>query len=393
MGRGQAYSREFRAEFFRVLRRSRTLSEAARVVGVKRSTAAMWVLAAGGMVAAQHGASTGKRLVLAERDEIAVLHARGVSAREIARALGRAPSTISRELRTGGGNRGYRAGTAQQRAWQRARRPKPGKLASNDRLREHVQTELVKKRSPEQISLRLRRMFPNIPEMQVSHETIYQALFVQGRGELRRELTACLRTGRTLRKPQGRSLSRTSKIPDMVMIADRPAEVDDRAVPGHWEGDLIMGAGNRSQIGTLVERSTGYLMLLHLPGPRNATMVRDQMIAAIRRMPAEVAKSITWDQGIEMVRHREITIATGVQIYFCDPHAPWQRGSNENTNGLLRQYFPKGTDLSRHTSAELQFVQDEINSRPRKRLDAMTPAEALKQLLSQPPTASVATTT
>ena len=363
------------------------------MVGVKRSTAAMWVLAAGGMVAAQHGTSTGKRLVLAERDEIAVLHARGVSVRGIARTLGRAPSTISRELRAGVGSRGYRAGTAQQRAWQRARRPKPGKLSSNDRLREHVQTELIRKRSPEQISLRLRRLFPNTPEMQVSHETIYQALFVQGRGELRRELTACLRTGRTLRKPQGRSLSRTSKISDMVMIADRPAEVEDRAVPGHWEGDLIMGAGNRSQIGTLVERSTGYLMLLHLPGPRNAVMVRDQMIAAIKRMPAEVAKSITWDQGIEMVRHREITIATGVQIYFCDPHSPWQRGSNENTNGLLRQYFPKGTDLSQHTSAELQFVQDEINSRPRKRLDAMTPAEALKQLLSQPPTTGVATTT
>jgi IS30 family transposase len=229
--------------------------------------------------------------------------------------------------------------------------------------------------------------------MRVSHETIYQALFVQGRGELRRELTACLRTGRTIRKPQGRVTTRASKIANMVMITERPAEVDDRAVPGHWEGDLIMGAGNRSAIGTLVERSTGYLMLLHLSGAHGAIEVRDQMIAAIGRMPAEVAKSITWDQGIEMTRHREITIATGVQIYFCDPHAPWQRGSNENTNGLLRQYFPKGTDLSRHTTAELQFVQDEINDRPRKRLDAMTPAEALKQLLSRPTETGVATTT
>lgn len=392
MGRQAAYSREFRAAFFGLLRRSGTLTEAASVMGVKRSTAAMWVSDAGGMTAANHGAS-GVRLSLAERDEIAVLHAQGVGVRQIARVLGRAPSTISRELRAGSSVRGYRAGTAQQRAWQRARRPKPGKLARNDRLREYVQTELIKKRSPEQISLRLRRAFPNESEMRVSHETIYQALFVQGRGELRRELTKCLRTGRTLRKPQGRPTTRASKIADMVMITDRPAEAEDRAVPGHWEGDLIMGAGNRSAIGTLVERSTGYLMLLHLPGSHGAEQVRDQMIAAIGRMPAEVAKSITWDQGIEMVRHREITIATGVQIYFCDPHAPWQRGSNENTNGLLRQYFPKGTDLSRHTTAELQFVQDEINDRPRKRLDAMTPAEALKQLLSQPPETGVATTT
>ncbi|WP_372495799.1 MULTISPECIES: IS30 family transposase [Curtobacterium] len=392
MGRASAYSREFRAAFFRVLQHSGTLTEAASVMGVKRSTAAMWVVGAGGMTAANHGAS-GARLSLADRDEIAVLHAQGIGVRQIARALGRAPSTISRELRAGASTRGYRAGTAQQRAWQRARRPKPGKLARNDRLREYVQTGLLQKRSPEQISLRLRRAFPNDSEMRVSHETIYQALFVQGRGELRRELTACLRTGRTIRKPQGRVTTRASKIANMVMITERPAEVDDRAVPGHWEGDLIMGAGNRSAIGTLVERSTGFLMLLHLPGSHGAIEVRDQMIAAIGRMPAEVAKSITWDQGIEMTRHREITIATGVQIYFCDPHAPWQRGSNENTNGLLRQYFPKGTDLSRHTTAELQFVQDEINDRPRKRLDAMTPAEALKQLLSRPTETGVATTT
>jgi IS30 family transposase len=392
MGRAAVYSREFRALFFRVLRQSGTVTEAASVMGVKRSTAAMWVLDAGGMTAAAHGGS-GVRLSLAERDEIAVQHAQGHSVRQIAGALGRAPSTISRELRLGATERGYRAGTAQRRAWLRARRPKPGKLASNDRLREYVQTGLLHKRSPEQISLRLRRAFPNESEMRVSHETIYRALFVQGRGELRRELTACLRTGRALRKPQGRTTTRASKIPGMVMITDRPAEVEDRAVPGHWEGDLIMGAGNRSAIGTLVERSTGYLMLLHLPGPHGAEQVRDQMIDAIGRMPAEVAKSITWDQGIEMTRHQEITIATGVQIYFCDPHAPWQRGSNENTNGLLRQYFPKGTDLSQHTTAELQYVQDEINDRPRKRLDAMTPAEALKQLLSQPPETGVATTT
>jgi transposase, IS30 family len=392
VGREAAYSREFRAVFFGVLRRSGTLTEAASVMGVKRSTAAMWVSDAGGMTAANHGAS-GVRLSLAERDEIAVQHAQGMGVRQIARALGRAPSTISRELRAGASARGYRAGTAQQRAWQRARRPRPGKLARNDRLREYVQTGLLQKRSPEQISLRLRRAFPNESEMRVPHETIYQALFPQGRGELRRELTKCLRTGRTLRKPQGRVTTRASKIANMVMIADRPAEADDRAVPGHWEGDLIMGAGNRSAIGTLVERSTGFLMLLHLPGSHGAEQVRDQMIEAIQRMPAEAARSITWDQGIEMTRHREITVATGVQIYFCDPHAPWQRGSNENTNGLLRQYFPKGTDLSRHTTAELQFVQDEINDRPRKRLDAMTPAEALKQLLSRPTETGVATTT
>jgi transposase, IS30 family len=264
----------------------------------------------------------------------------------------------------------------------------------DDRLRAYVQTGLEADHSPEQIVLRLRRDFPDDPEMRVSHETIYQALYVQGRGGLRRELTAALRTGRTLRRPRGREQRRSrADMLDMVLITDRPAEVADRAVPGHWEGDLIVGKDSGSAIGTLVERSTGFVMLLHLPDKHGATEVRDQMIAAIGKMPEMLRKSVTWDQGIEMASHKQISIATGIDIYFCDPHSPWQRGTNENTNGLLRQYFPKSTDLSVFPEDYLDYVADKLNNRPRKRLDAMTPREALDELLSASIATSVATTT
>ena len=337
--------------------------------------------------------SSSHRLSFLDREEIWFGSTRGESMRSIAGRLGFAPSTISRELRAGRKSRHeYRPSTADHRAAHRRMRPRGGKLASNDRLREYVQTGLGAEHSPEQISLRLRRDFPDDPEMRVSHETIYQALYVAGRGQLRRELAVALRTGRTVRKTRGRTRTAT-RIADMVLIADRPDDIEDRLVPGHWEGDLIIGKESLSAIGTLVERATGFVMLLHLPDRHGAVEVRDQMINAIQKMPAAVRKTVTWDQGIEMARHADISLATGVDIYFCDPHSPWQRGSNENTNGLLRQYFPKSTDLSGYHPDYLEFVADKLNDRPRKRLGAATPREALNELLSNPPASRVATTT
>jgi IS30 family transposase len=326
-----------------------------------------------------------------DREEIWFGRAHGQSMRMIARRLGRSPSTISRELGRKSTTRGYRPSIAEAETRRLAARPRGSKLALNERLREYVQTGLSADHSPEQISLRLRRDFPDDAEMRVSHETIYQALYVEGRGGLKRELVTALRTGRTMRKTQGR-VRTGSRMSNMVMIADRPADIEDRLVPGHWEGDLIVGKDNGSAIGTLVERSTGFVMLLHLPDRHGAVEVRDQMIAAIATMPAALRKTVTWDQGMEMAAHQQITVATGVDIYFCDPHSPWQRGSNENTNGLLRQYFPKGTDLSGYRPDRLEFVADRLNDRPRKRLDAATPREALTQLLSDQQNGSVAST-
>jgi transposase, IS30 family len=251
-----------------------------------------------------------------------------------------------------------------------------------------VQTDLQQRWSPQQISRRLRAEFPDRPEMQVSHETIYQSLFVQGRGALRRELTACLRTGRAVRRPRG-SRERRARITDMVLISERPAEVEDRAVPGHWEGDLLLGKNNRSAIGTLVERRTRYALLLHLPDGHSAEAVQQAMLAKMATLPVQLWRSLTWDQGTEMAAHRKITLAVGMPIYFCDPASPWQRGTNENTNGLLRQYFPKGTDLSVHTAEDLDRVEVELNGRPRMTLEWRTPAEALNELLSNPYPATV----
>jgi IS30 family transposase len=323
-------------------------------------------------------------LSLEEREEISRGLAEGVSLREIATRLGRAPSTVTREVAHSGGRANYRALRANQRAWERAQRPKPAKLMACPRLAREVERLLEERFSPRQISHFLARTHPMDPELRISHETIYQSLYVQGRGALRAELHQALRSGRAKRRPKARSaLKRTSRIPDMVLISERPPEIEDRAVPGHWEGDLIVGS-KASSIGTLVERRTRFVMLLKL-GNRTAEEVRRAMTKRIRTLPAELRRSVTWDQGNEMALHREFTIATGMQVYFCDPSSPWQRGSNENTNGLLRQYFPKGTDLSVHSQAELNRVARQLNGRPRETLGWMTPLEKMREVVATTP--------
>ena len=320
-------------------------------------------------------------LTLQEREEISRGLAQGESMRTIGRRLGRAPSTISREVARNKGCSTYRAIDAHDRAWYRAKRPKRCRLDENPVLADFVRDRLVEDWSPRQIAGFLAVMRPDTPEMRVSHETIYQSLFVQGRGELRRELARCLRSGRTCRKTRG-TVDGRGRIPGMVNISERPAEAADRAVPGHWEGDLILGEGGRSAVGTLVERSTRLVLLLHLADGRSAVSVEASMRNAIASLPAELRRSITWDQGAEMSTHASFTTATGIPIYFCDPHAPWQRGSNENTNGLLRQYLPKGTDLSTHSDADLKRVQRSLNDRPRKTLGYLTPSEAYAQVVA-----------
>jgi IS30 family transposase len=332
-----------------------------------------------------------------ERIEIFGGVQRGDSIRAIARALGRAPSTVWRELRRNKERhyrrRGrldppprswcaYRPKLAQRRAERLASRPKPAKLAINRPLHDLVQRLLDQRLSPEQVAAFLRRKFADNRDMWVSHETIYQSIYVQSRGALRRELALCLRTGRQLRRPRRKAQQRRARIPGMINISQRPPEVDDRAVPGHWEGDLILGKQGRSAIGTLVERSSRYLTLLHLPDGYGPLEVKAAMLEATKRLPQQLWKSLTWDQGMEMRDHAEISIATGLEIFFCDPGKPWQRGSNENTNGLLRQYFPKGTDLSQHSPEYLDFVADQMNRRPRKTLGWLHPAETLDRLFS-----------
>jgi transposase, IS30 family len=306
--------------------------------------------------------------------------------RVIAAELGRSPSTVSREVRRNRhpGSGQYRPYAAQFRAEARRPRPKLSKIAGNDELRSVIGDHLARKRSPEQIAALLRRDFPDRPEMHVVHETIYQALYVQGRGELRRELAQALRTGRTVRKPHRLANCRRPRFTHpMVMISDRPAEADDRAVPGHWEGDLIIGKDSASAIGTLVERTTRFVMLVHLPAGRTAEDVRDALIDTVAHLPDHLKRSLTWDQGSEMACHHAFSVATDIPVYFCDPASPWQRGSNENTNGLLRQYFPKGTDLSLHGRARLDAVAAELNDRPRKTLGWDSPAERLYALLAK----------
>jgi IS30 family transposase len=334
----------------------------------------------GGVIRRDVWEPSGARLSLEDRVEVRIKLEVGWSFRRIGEWVGRAASTVSREVNANGGRKAYAPMAAHRRAAHQARRPKPTKLASNVVLRDRVVTDLERLWSPEQIAERLRGAFPDEPEMWVSHETIYKSLYVQGRGELRRELAACLRTGRTARKPRGR-VEQRGRIPAMVNISQRPAEVADRAVPGHWEGDLIIGKNGHSAIGTLVERTTRFVVLLHLPDGRTADKVRDAMTAAVQTLPDALRRSITWDQGREMAQHATFSVDTGVEVYFCDPHSPWQRGSNENTNGLLRQYFPKGTDLSIHDPATLKAAADSLNGRPRKTLDWMTPSEKLNEVL------------
>jgi IS30 family transposase len=319
-------------------------------------------------------------LTIEDREQILVGISRGDSLSSIAGRLGRPPSTITREVNASGGRDHYSAWQAHQRARDQARRPKPCKLRAG-RLRDEVAQRLQELWSPDEISKRLILEFPDDPTMRVSHETIYQSLFVQGRGELRRELARCLRSGRTRRRTRG-TPDRRGRIPGMVMIADRPAEIEDRAVPGHWEGDLILGENGRSAVGTLVERTTRLVLLLHLEHGRAADSVDAAMRKAIATLPDELRRSITWDQGAEMSNHVNFTTATGIPIYFCDPHSPWQRGSNENTNGLVRQYLPKGTDLAQHTAEELVAIQTSLNNRPRKTLGYLTPSEAYAQVLA-----------
>ena len=316
------------------------------------------------------------RLSLAEREEISRGLGAGETMRSIARRIDRAPSTVSREVNAGGGRSHYRAVRAHHRAHERARRPKTPKLVAGP-LTTQVESWLQQWWSPEEIANRLRLEHPDDPRMWVSHETIYQSLFVRGRGELQRELHRCLRSGRAQRRPRSRVENR-GRIPDMVMISERPAEAQDRAVPGHWEGDLIIGKNGLSAVGTLVERTTRFLLLLHLPEGRAAEMVDRAMRQAIVSLPEELFRSITWDQGKELSGHIRFTVDTGVQVYFCDPHSPWQRGSNENTNGLLRQYMPKGTDLSVHTAADLARFAASLNNRPRKK----KPSEKLAELVA-----------
>jgi IS30 family transposase len=396
------YLRVTQVQALGLIRSGCGIEAAAGAVGVPVNTAARWWRDSGGVKPSAPGAKAGyRRLSIEERERIHAGMEREESIRAIARAIGRAPSTVKREIdknlhhqRYGTpGSRGFKRRVpwrysphrAQVRADRRARRrARPAKLAVNQRLREEVQARLDRKHSPEQIARRLREEYPNQPEMWVSHETIYQSIYVQSRGALKRELAACLRSGRAIRKPQRRSEERRGRIKDMVHLSERPAEVEDRAVPGHWEGDLITGAENKSAIGTLVERSTGFVALLHLPDRHGALEVQQAMIEAMGQLPERLRKTVTWDQGIEMANHVQITMATDVAIYFCDPASPWQRGTNENTNGLLRQYFPKGTDLSGYHPDYLRFVADEMNDRPRKRLGWKTPKEALRELLSNP---------
>ena len=448
-GRPPVLHRAERRPFWEAIAAGLTSEEAARMAGVSSPVGVRWFRECGGMPPSHLSASaplgSARYLSFPKREELALLQALGFGVRAMARQLARAPSTISRELRrnasTRSGNFVYRATTAQWHADRAAKRPKVARLATNDALRAYVLERLAgavvtpagaplagpqvawkgrrhgrrqarrwaRAWSPEQIAQRLPLDFPEDPTMRISHEAIYQALYVQGRGALRRELTACLRTGRALRVPRARTGGGGKGfLTAEVLISERPPEVEDRAVPGHWEGDLILGLQS-SSIGTLVERTTRYTMLLHLPrmpehgviartktGPalagHGAEAVRDAIVRTITTFPDTLRRSLTWDQGAEMAQHARLTLESGLPVYFCDPHSPWQRATNENTNGLLRQYFPKGTDLSRVSIAELEAIAFTLNTRPRKSLNWRTPAEAIDSLLQQHQTTGVATT-
>ncbi|MFZ1174705.1 MAG: IS30 family transposase [Mycobacterium sp.] len=367
-----------------------TPTQAAVSVGVSEHCARRWVQQAGyvprtPVPAGLEPDAASRSMSFTERCRLEELLESKCSQASAARLLGRHRSTISREVCRGATSCGYRARVGQDAVDASSARPKTRKLVSNPALLAEVLRRLEQRHSPEQVAGRLREDFPDDPEMRVSHETIYQALYVQPRGELAQQVKAALRTGRTQRKHQGRNITDSrGRLKDMINISERPAEAEDRAIPGHWEGDLIIGANGESAIGTLVERTTGFVMLLHLPGDRSAATVAEAMTAKIPQIPEVLRRSLTWDQGKEMALHTKITEATGLPIYFCDPHSPWQRGTNENTNGLLRQYFPKGTDLSFHGPGILDNVAAELNARPRKRFNWRTPAEELNRLLSDP---------
>jgi IS30 family transposase len=350
------------------------------IAGLGVSSSSVYRILDEAVLARRRVAHSPHRLSFGERERISRGVAAGESGRQIARALGRAPSTVCREIGGCGGRERYRALGAERRAGQVARRPKLTKLSSCPRLLAAVEAGLGEGWSPQQISARLKRDYPDDGEMRISHETIYLSLYVQSRGELRRQLTAQLRTGRTKRKPPGRA-PRRGRIAEMLMISERPAEVEDRALPGAWEGDLIMGSRSRSAVATLVERHTRYVLLGYLGHDHSTEHVIAVLSGLIQTLPAHLVTSLTWDQGKEMAAHQKFTIATGVQVYFCDPHSPWQRGSNENTNGLLRQYLPKGTDLAVHDQAALDQIAARLNGRPRQTLAWLNPAEKMAELL------------
>ena len=428
-------SRAVQREFWRLIATGITSAEAALKVGVSVPVGARWFRHAGGMTPLSLDAPSGRYLSFEEREEIALLRAKDKGVRDIARELGRDPGTISRELRrnaaTRSGKQEYRALVAQWKAQQAARRPKVAKLVTNDLLREYVQERLAgtvrrpdgsvvegptppawkglnkphraDRRwslawSPEQISHRLKIDFPDDGSMRISHEAIYQSLFIEGRGALKRELVACLRTGRALRQPRERSRNKPQgHVTEDVVLSERPAEADDRAVPGHWEGDLIIGTG-RSAIGTLIERSSRSTLLVHLPrlegwgkipvvkngaslGGYGAVAMNAALASSITSLPIQLRKTLTWDRGKELSGHAQFTLDTGTKVFFADPHSPWQRPTNENTNGLLRQYFPKGTDLSRWSATDLEAVALALNNRPRKVLGWRTPAEVFAEQL------------
>lgn len=344
-------------------------------VGCSTKTIQRFMLRVGGLLERSQGRCA-LRLSVAEREELSRGLRAGDSLRQIGRKLERAASTISREVRRNGCRTMYRAWRAEETAARRAKRPKARKLELQPRLRSEVERRLRKRWSPRQVEMSLVSDYPDQAEMRVSHETIYRSLYVQARGGFRKELTAYLRSGRTRRRPHRHAQnSRVGRLRDMIMISERPASAEDRAVPGHWEGDLIVGKGARSAIGTLVERASRYVMLFPLPQGRSAEAVRTALTRKILQLPRELRRSLTWDQGNEMAEHVRFSIDTKVAVYFCDPHSPWQRGSNENTNGLLRQYFPRTQDLSAYTSAQLNAVARELNGRPRQTLGWMTPSQ------------------
>src|SRR3954447_727606 len=439
-------SRAVQREFWRLIASGVTTVQAVEEVGVSAPVGIRWFRHAGGMTPISLDEPTGRYLSFAEREEIALLNAQGKGVRAIARTIGRDPGTVSRELRRNAAPRGgkpvYRAVVAQWKAQQAAKRPKSAKLASDERLRAYVADRLAgnihrpdgtivagpktppwkglnkphrqDRRwstawSPEQIAHRLRVDFPDDESMRISHEAIYQSLFIEGRGALKRELVTCLRTGRALREPRARSRNKPQgHVTADVVLSQRPAEADDRAVPGHWEGDLIIGT-DRSAIGTLVERSSRSTLLVHLPrldgwgekpyvkngpslGGYGAVAMNAALTASMTTLPEQLRKTLTWDRGKELSGHAQFVLETGTRVFFADPHSPWQRPTNENTNGLLRQYFPKGTDLSRWTADDLEAVALALNNRPRKTLGWRTPAEVFEEQLRSAQRAGVATT-
>ena len=379
-GPGRPLGRLDKLEVMERLEAGQSWDEVAAAVGIRHQTINKVRREHGGMKP-RWTTRNSRQLSFEDREEISRLLACDTSFRGIGRVLQRPASTISREVNRNGGRVAYRARRADRATCERARRPKPGVFELRPRLAAWVESKLLLEWSPAQISAQLAIEFAGDAEMSVSHETIYQALFVQSKGGLRKELAACLRSQRTLRQPHGTGRrAHHAGIANKVMIADRPAEIEDRAVPGHWEGDLIIGKNGRSQIATLVERTTRFVMLVKVDS-KHAEHVADRLAAHVRTLPAQLARSLTWDQGIELADHQRFTINTNVPVYFCDPHSPWQRGSNENTNGLLRQYFPKGTDLSVHDQAHLDAIAERLNGRPRKTLNWMTPSQAINKLL------------